>query len=214
MRLLMCLLPAAVLFAEPLIKGRTLDGWEVRGDAIWSVNSERVLVGQRRPVKEHPLEGTPAWRGWFYQQAWLFTKAEYENFDLHLEYWLPVHGNSGVGLRDVSRAEGGLSSPPRYDRTTSKVAYEIQLNNQYPDDHRSGSIYGLAKAPDGLQKDDDWNAMDIEARADRITVKINGKLAAGHAVAPARPKKGPIGLQLHDRHSIVMFRNIKITERK
>ena len=213
MRLLLFLLPAAGLLAEPLIKGRTLDGWEVRGDAIWTVNSDRVIVGQRRPVKEHPPEGTPAWRGWFYQQAWLFTRAEYENFDLHVEYWLPLHGNSGIGLRDVSRAEGGITLPSRGDRT-SKAAYEIQLNNQYPDDHRSGSIYGLAKAPEGLQNDDDWNAIDIEARADKITVRINGKLAAEHAVMPERPKKGPIGLQLHDRNSLAMFRNIKITPRK
>ena len=117
MRLLLFLLPAAGLLAEPLIKGRTLDGWEVRGDAIWTVNSDRVIVGQRRPVKEHPPEGTPAWRGWFYQQAWLFTKAEYENFDLHVEYWLPLHGNSGIGP-----ASGRSAIPASRSRTSQSRA--------------------------------------------------------------------------------------------
>jgi hypothetical protein len=31
---------------------------------------------------------------------------------------------------------------------------------------------------------------------------------------PARPKTGPIGLQLHGRSGPVMFRNIRIRERK
>jgi hypothetical protein len=29
---------------------------------------------------------------------------------------------------------------------------------------------------------------------------------------PDRPKSGPIGLQLHDRFSVAMFRNIRIRE--
>ncbi len=214
MRLLaLYLLLPAMLPAESLIKNKSLDGWEVRGDAIWNVTSDGVLIGQRKPVKDAPLEGAPNWRGWFYEQAWLFTKAEYDNFDLHLEYWLPVHGNSGIGLRDTSRAAGGIRENPNFKITTSKVAYEIQLNNQYPDQYTSGSIYGLAKAPEGLQNDFDWNTIDIAARAETITVKINGKPAAEHAVVPERPKKGPIGLQLHDRRSIVMFRNIQLTPR-
>ena len=54
--------------------------------------------------------------------------------------------------------------------------------------------------------------MDISSRNDKISIRLNGKLVAEHAGDPARPKTGPIGLQLHDQFSVVMFRNIRIRE--
>lgn len=54
--------------------------------------------------------------------------------------------------------------------------------------------------------------MDIISRKDKITIKLNGIVVAEHAGDPQRPKTGPIGLQLHDQFSIIMFRNIRITE--
>jgi hypothetical protein len=44
-------------------------------------------------------------------------------------------------------------------------------------------------------------------------VLVNGIVAAEHAGDPARPNQGPIGLQLHDQSSVVLFRNIWIRER-
>ena len=67
-------------------------------------------------------------------------------------------------------------------------------------------------APKDAQRDDDWNAMDILSRNDKITIKLNGRVVAEHAGDPKRPKTGPIGLQLHDQFSITMFRNIRIQE--
>jgi hypothetical protein len=61
-------------------------------------------------------------------------------------------------------------------------------------------------------KEDDWNALDISSRKDKISVRLNGKVVAEHAGDPQRPKTGPIGLQLHDQFSVVMFRNIRIRE--
>ncbi|MSV30706.1 MAG: DUF1080 domain-containing protein, partial [Bryobacterales bacterium] len=50
------------------------------------------------------------------------------------------------------------------------------------------------------------------SRNDKISIRLNGKLVAEHAGDPGRPKAGPIGLQLHDQFSVVMFRNIRIRE--
>jgi hypothetical protein len=47
-----------------------------------------------------------------------------------------------------------------------------------------------------------------------IRVKLNDFLVSQSAGDPARSKKGPIGLQLHDKTSAVMFRNIRIKEVK
>jgi hypothetical protein len=67
-------------------------------------------------------------------------------------------------------------------------------------------------AKPGSMRDDDWNALDISSRNDKITVRLNGNVVAEHAGDPARPKTGPIGLQLHDQFSVTMFRNIRIRE--
>jgi hypothetical protein len=213
--LLLAAVPAAAADARPMFNGRNLDGWEVIGDGQWTVMSDGTILGQRTADlrKLFAPGATPPARGWIDGQSWLYTvRNDYGEFDLHLEYWTKTGGNSGISLRDPSRGKWGVTTPPDYTKTPSKLGYEIQVNNRYPDPHPSGSIYGFADAPKDAQKDDDWNAMDIVSRNDKITVSINGRVVAEHAGDPNRPKTGPIGLQLHDQFSIVKFRNVRIRE--
>jgi hypothetical protein len=147
------------------------------------------------------------------QQAWIYTRQEFGDFDLRLEYWLRSGGNSGIAVWDPTRGEAGIAMPPDFRKTPSKVAYEIQLANEYPDPQTTGSIYGVEKAQPGAQIDNEWNTLEIEARADMLRVRINGKLVAEHATLPDRPKRGPLGLQLHDQYSVMMIRNLRITDR-
>jgi hypothetical protein len=195
-----------------------LDDWEVLGDGIWTLRSDGVLAAHRKPDLA-PLEALgesmtlKQYHAWHSVQSWLYTKQDYEEFDLRLEYWVRTPGNSGISIRDPSRAKYGLTFPPDFSKTPSKLGYEIQINSQWPDRYSSGSIYGLASAETGLQNDGEWNAMNVESRKDRIRVLINGIVAAEHAGDPARPSRGPIGLQLHDQSSVVLFRNIWIRER-
>jgi hypothetical protein len=215
---LVLLISAAPAFAAdpvPMFNGKNLDGWEVIGDGQWTVMRDGTIVGQRTADfrKLFAAGATPPGRGWIDTQSWLYTvRNDYGEFDLHLEYWTKTHGNSGVSIRDTSRAKWGIVTPPDYTKTPSKIGYEIQINNRYPDPHPSGSIYGFADAPKDGQRDDDWNAMDIVSRKDKITVSINGRVVAEHAGDPNRSKTGPIGLQLHDQFSIVQFRNVRIRE--
>jgi Domain of Unknown Function (DUF1080) len=211
-------LPAAD--PKPLFNGKNLDGWEVIGDGQWTVMADGTLVGQRitdlrkQLVPGGPLPTPAQFKGWIDTQSWLYTtRNDFGEFDLHLEYWTKTNGNSGVSIRDPSRAKYGILTPPDYTKTPSKLGYEIQINNRYPDPHPSGSIYGFVDAPKDAQRDDDWNAMDIISRNDKITIKLNGRVVAEHEGDPKRPKTGPIGLQLHDQLSIVMFRNLRIVER-
>jgi hypothetical protein len=57
-----------------------------------------------------------------------------------------------------------------------------------------------------------WNSLDIESRNANIRVRLNGQIVAEGPGEESRSKTGPIGLQLHDRFSAVMFRNIRIRE--
>ena len=160
-----------------------------------------------------PLPTPREFKSWVDTQSWLYTtRNDFGEFDLHVEYWTKTTGNSGVSIRDVSRAKAAIMTPPDYTHTPSKIGYEIQINNRFPDPHPSGSIYGFVDAPKEAQHEDDWNAMDISSRNDKITIRLNGRVVAEHPGDPQRSKTGPIGLQLHDQFSIIMFRNIRISE--
>lgn len=216
-RLLTTLLLSALLHAQewrPLFNGKNLDGWEIRGDSIWTVLKDGTLVGQRPHPPSSPFGGWPAtrqqYREWAGPQSWLYTTAEFDQFDLHVEYWVPPGGNSGVSIRDTSRARYALPGAEHdSSRTPSHIGYEIQIvdsDAKYP----SGSIYLFVPAKNGAQHKDDWNSLDIESRHDMIRVVLNDRAVAESPGDPERSKVGPIGLQLHDRFSWVMFRNIKI----
>ena len=97
-------------------------------------------------------------------------------------------------------------------KTPARIGIEIQICPPSADKYQTGSIYTFVPAKDGLQFRDDWNSMDIESRIDVIRVRLNSKLVSEFAGDPARSKTGPVGLQLHDRFSFVMFRNIRIRE--
>jgi hypothetical protein len=223
MKYLMALLAAAIPLMGagpvPLFNGKNLDGWEIIGDGQWTVMTDGTLLGQRTGdfrkmfVPGGPLATPQQFRAWVDTQSWLYTtRNDFGEFDLHLEYWTKTTGNSGVSIRDSSRAKWAIVSPPDYTHTPSKIGYEIQINNRFPDPHPSGSIYGFVDAPKDAQHEDDWNSMDIQSRNDKITIRLNGRVVAEHAGDPKRPKTGPIGLQLHDQFSIIMFRNVKIQE--
>ena len=203
---------------RPLFNGKDLDGWEPRGDCTWSVQPGGILFGTRTAGAKVP-PNADEFKGWQGLQAWLYTKAEFDQFDLHVEYWLPPHGNSGVSIRDRSRAHGAIDEPDSarpdlagFPKTTpAHIGYELQLLD-YDDTNSTGSIYGLVPARTGLHRPGQWNSIDIESRTGRIRVRVNGELAAQGPGDPERPKTGPIGLQLHDRFTTVMFRNLRIRE--
>jgi hypothetical protein len=219
---LLALVAAFVSVAAPAADWQNLFAnglaeWEILGDGIWDLRPDGVLLAYRRPDKAALFsQGDSITRkqfhAWDTVQSWLYTRKEYGEFDLRLEYWVRTPGNSGISIRDPSRAKYGLTLPPDFSKTPSKLGYEIQINSEWPDPKQTGSIYGLADAPAGLQRPRDWNSLHIVSRNNQIRVFVNGLLAAEHPGDPNRPKTGPIGLQLHDQSSVVMFRNVWLRE--
>src|SRR3954447_5427819 len=96
-RLTLILLLASAASAQTvdLFNKKNLDGWEVVGDGVWTVMKDGTLVGQRNPKVNAKTDPN---------QSWLYTKKEFGEFDLHLEWWTRLGGNSGVSLRDQTRA--------------------------------------------------------------------------------------------------------------
>ncbi len=202
---------------KPLFNGKNLDGWEAKGDGQWKVLSGGVLIGTPVSGAKNPFgEAWPVtltekqYMDWRQTQSWLYTVAEFGEYDLHVEYLTPVGGNSGISIRDSTRGKYALGPSPDYTKTPAHFGYEIQIINGVKTKYGSGAIYLFAPAELGHEKENDWNSLDIESRNDMIRVKLNGVEVSRHAGDPARPKTGPIGLQLHDRFNVIMFRNIRI----
>jgi hypothetical protein len=224
MKLFAVLLLTPYLLAQdwkPLFNGKDLEGWETHGPCLWTVTKDGAMLGQRTHENlKDPFGHWPAssddFHHWVYQQAWLYTKAEFGQFDLHVEYWIPPGGNSGVSIRDSSRGRYASSEaalpPGMKESTPAHIGYEIQIIDNDQEKFPSGSIYTFVPAKRGLQKQGDWNTLEIESRNDLIRVRVNGKIAAESPGDPKRPKTGPIGLQLHDQFTFAMFRNIRIRE--
>ena len=200
---LLLLATAANSHTADLFNRKNLDGWEVMGDGVWTVMKDGTLLGQRDLGKNAKTDPN---------QSWLYTKKEFGEFDLHLEWWTRLGGNSGVSLRDQTRAIHSFGAQADPKNTPSHIGYEIQISNGYKDQYPTGSLYLFEAAKTGFQIENDWNSMDIESRNDIIRVKLNGHLIMQHPGDPKRSKVGPIGLQLHDMSTIVMFRNIRIKE--
>jgi hypothetical protein len=194
--------------------GGDLSQWESVGDGVWKLTPDGILLGARPVDRDSAVivqaSSFDEWRG---SQAWLYTKKEYGEFDLHLDYFVGAPGNSGISIRDPHRAQFAVTIPVDGTRTPAKTAYEIQINADWPDDWPTGSVYGLARAKEGVQKQDEWNSLNIESRNDGIRVLVNGVVVAEHPGRPGHTLAGPIGLQLHDRSSVVMFRNLWVLER-
>ena len=182
-----------------LFNNRDLTGWEVIGDGSWKVLSDGTLVGQRDLKKSR-------------DQSWLYTTRDFDEFDLEADYWIRLGGNSGISIRDTSRAKFAVPPNWDHDKTPSHIGYEIQLQDQAGDPFPTGSVYLFDHARTGAEKDNDWNHIEIQSRHSGIKVFVNGQLVSQSPGDPARSLTGPIGLQLHDPTTLVMFKSIRIHE--
>lgn len=87
------------------------------------------------------------------------------------------------------------------------------INHAEPQKYESGSIYLFQAANRNVIQRDGWNLLEVESRKGGMRVKLNGQEVAAHPGDPARPTRGPIGLQLHDQNTVIEFRRIEITPR-
>lgn len=160
----------------------------------------------------------------------IWTKTEYENFELDLEFKNDVGTNSGVVIYSTDKKNWIPNS------------VEIQINDDWKDEKKEvnnfkcGSIFGhLAPTKvNVVKKPGEWNRMIITAKGKNIKVKLNGEDVTDMDMSkwtsgtvnpdgtkiPAwlpkpyaeLPTKGYIGFQGKHGQSFIWFRNIKIRQ--
>jgi hypothetical protein len=187
--------------AKLLFSGKDLSQWLARkgGDAQWKVTDGYAEVG--------PGTGD------------IYTKEVFTDFQLHVEFWLPLMADH----TGQARANSGVYLQGRY---------EIQVLDSYgleSKDNDCGGIYKVA-APlvNACRKPEEWQSYDIAFRAPRfdgdtlkekarVTVFHNGVMIhnnleipnpTGGAMDEDMRKPGPLLLQ--DHGNLVRYRNLWI----
>jgi len=171
---------------EKLFNGKDLTGWIVYGTEKWYVE-KGLLVSESGPDKGY---------------GYLGTTAEYDDFEVELEFKQEANGNSGVFIR--STVDG-----------TKVSGWQVEVA---PPGSDTGGIYesygrGWLVKPDPEKdkalKFGEWNKMKIVVKGDRVTPYLNGVEMVNYADEKIGSGKGGVLLQIHDGGGIkVYWRNI------
>ncbi|MCB9208799.1 MAG: DUF1080 domain-containing protein [Ignavibacteriales bacterium] len=135
-----------------------------------------------------------------------YSAEKYDNFILDLEYkCLAPRTNSGIFLR--------VPEMP-YSNDYIYHSFEIQIDDASQPPHKTGSVYDAEPVKkDAMKPTGEWNHYRITFNGDNIKVELNGELVNDWNAEPRGKIKdfsssGYIGLQNHDSHAKVCFKNI------
>ncbi len=169
-----------------LFNGRDLTGW-------------RVTV-PNRTIDEWKIDGG-AMKNGVGKAPDIASEQKFWNFDLHIEFRVGHHSNSGIGLRG---------------------RYEVQIygdQGEAPSKHSNGALYSrIAPAVNATLAPDAWQSFDIRFIGREVTVVLNGKKLIGKkdvegytamATDPNEDQPGPLMLQ--GDHGPVEFRKVTVT---
>jgi hypothetical protein len=187
--------------SKPLFDGRTLDGWE--------------HLGPGKFVVEDGVLRTEGGMGLLW-----YAREKLGNCVIRVVYkGANDRSNSGVYLR--------IADKPKDEWYAVHHGFEVQIMDQGTEGRSTGSIYTFAKAAVKPAKSGEWNTLEITLKGNRITTAINGVQVAdfdssglkpeateisgeGDPARGPRPEFGYIGLQNHDKNSVVYFRDVLV----
>ena len=184
---------------KQLFNGRDLTGWEQAGPGGFAVED-----GALRTQGGMGL-------------LW-YTEETFGNCLLRAVYKVSrAEDNSGVFIR--------IDNKPPDPWYAVHHGYEVQILATGGEYHKSGCIYSLSRGLADAQKPPgEWNVMDIVMRGDLVEVTLNETLVTAFdpkGPVPERqfgyePERTPraeigyIGLQNHDKDSVVCFREVSV----
>ena len=190
--------PAA---GRPLFDGKTLDGWE--------------HVGPGRFVIEDGVMKTEGGLGLLF-----YSKEKLGDCVIRVVYRLATpRSNSGVYVR--------IAEKPTEPWYAVHHGFEVQIADGGKSARGTGSVYTFADAKAQPAKVGEWNTLEVTIRGKTIRTAINGtpvtefdssgldpkapdKSGEGDPARGPRPESGYIGLQNHDKDSVVYFREVTV----
>jgi hypothetical protein len=179
-----------------LTEGGDLSQWTTEGN--WWVNDDNEIVIE-------PRKGEHGWRRF---EDYLYTKKQYGDFILRLEYKLPKNGNSGVFFRIKDRAKPVKSGIEAQilDKTYGKADDKLGAHDS------GGLIPGVAPSTNAIKPAGEWNAIKVMCKGRQIKVFVNGTKVVDVNMDDTpfkdRPDRGYIALQDHGLP--LTFRNVEV----
>ena len=184
---------AVVAAPVELFNGRDLTGWVPMHGGGWSVE-DGVIVGRN---------GTNWTTNPEKSGSWLRTEKEYADFIFEFEFAINEKGNGGVFLRS------GLEKNPAF------TGHEMQILDDHgrePKKFTTGALYDVVAASKNMSKPaGQWNKARITCTGRRIQINLNGEDIVDYQTD--RRTRGYLGLQNHDDHAVIKFRNLRLTEK-
>jgi hypothetical protein len=179
-----------------LFNGQTLDGWSMAGS------------GKFVPVKSDKSLQSEGGMGLLW-----YTKKKYKDFVLKVDWKASsINDNSGIFVR--------FSNPDNDPIIAVNTGYEIQIDDlAMPDGnplHKTGAIYNFAAPLNAVVASKpvgQWNTFEIQVTGQKYSVTLNGKKVIPEFTGN-RNTEGYIGIQNHDANSHVLFKNIRIREKR
>jgi hypothetical protein len=130
---------------KTILDGTSLKGWDIVGDANWTVADGAVQA----------TSGT----------GFLVTPASYTDFQITADFWVTDDANSGVFIR---------CEDPKTITSVNAYEVNI-FDKRPDQSYRTGAIVDVAKPLTIVQTGGKWNTVDITARGPRLIVLINGQ---------------------------------------
>jgi hypothetical protein len=134
---------SAVGFAS-VFNGLNLDGWEMQGHASWKAERGEI-VGRPDPGQK--------------TDCWLFSKEEWTDFTLEVEFKVPEKCNSGIAIRMPKEATG---DPDAY-------GYEVQISDA-PGRKPTGSLLHHVDSEGNIMSIDQTNGIVCRSPAREIAL--------------------------------------------
>ncbi len=132
-----------------------------------------------------------------------YAEAPFKDFTLRVEYKLSKpDNNSGIFVRFPK----AVTDPWEAVRE----GYEIQICDGADPEHRTGAVYSFkaAEKKPPTKPVGEWNTYEIKVKGQEYTISLNGEVINHYK--GSRGATGFVGIQNHDKDSIVRFRNIRI----
>ena len=205
---------------ETLFDGTNTDHWEFR-DGAWLIDDDGALTCQMEEVKQK--NGEVRLRG----MGYIFTKSDYEDFELSLVYKLSEGANSGLFFRTdpADPVQAGFEIQLLDDRGFRPAKGKLDAKKL------NGAFYDCqAPSADPAKPVGQWNELRLTCLGPTIRVQINGQLVNEFNLdrwgTPGKnpdgtdnkfktamkelPRRGKIGFQNHGHP--VWFKQITIQE--
>ena len=130
---------------KTILDGTSLKGWDVVGNANWT-------------VADGAVQATTG-------MGFLVTPASYADFQITADFWVTDDANSGVFIR---------CEDPKTITAMNAYEVNI-FDTRPDQSYRTGAIVDVAKPLAVVHTGGKWNTIDITARGPKMTVLINGQ---------------------------------------